>query len=349
MPITFAVPGLRALCATLLVAGLAWSAPALAQESDPALVKAAQKEGHVMLYGELITPTSRAIKKGFEAKYPGITMEFIYLSGAPMMNRLMSEQDNGRYLADVLALDALRLPLIKDKGYLAEYVSPQQVHYDKQWLSEPPGYWIQNHVYLGGIMYNKDMVSAADAPKTWRDLLDPRWKGKIAIVSPVANDLVFYMFAGLVRDMGEEEAFKYFKALEKQDPYIFGPGGIRVSQGVHAGEFPIGIGFTGHVYSVGGGEDGNMAIVPLKPVYALSGPGIAVMAHAPHPNAARLLADYINSKEVQEIISAAGYFSNYPDVDAPPSMKKLQVVKAPTPQRAEADALRARFAKVFGL
>ncbi len=93
-----------------------FSLPLRAQEPDPALVAAAQKEGKVMLYGEIITPTQRALKAAFEKKYPGVTVDLLYLSGAPMMNRVMSEQDAGRYVADTLMLDALRLPALLAKG-----------------------------------------------------------------------------------------------------------------------------------------------------------------------------------------------------------------------------------------
>ncbi|HYG85423.1 MAG TPA: extracellular solute-binding protein [Azospirillum sp.] len=345
---TSIVTRIRLLAAAVVLAGSV-AGTAAAQESDPALVQAALKEGKVMAYGELITPTWRSIKEGFEKKYPGITMEFVYLSGAPMMNRIMSEQDAGRYVADILALDTLRLPALLEKGYLANYVSPQQQHYEKSWWSDPPGYWIQNHVYLAGIMYNKKIVPAAEAPKSFEDLLDPKWTGKIAMVSPVANDLMLYLFAGLIRDMGEERAFALFEKLAAQKPYIFGPGGIRVSQGVNTGEFPIGVGFIGHVYSVGSGESGNMGLVPTKPTYAVSGPGIAVMAHAPNPNAARLLVDYMHSKEVQEMIASLGYFSSYPNIKAQPSMEGLSVTVAPSPQGDAAATLRARIQKIFGL
>ena len=335
-----------ALAAALTAAGLS---PSLGQQPDPKMVEAAKKEGTVLAYGSIITPTWRAIKEGFEKKYPGITMEFVYLSGAPMLNRMMTEMDAGRFLADVFVLDVDRLPPLQAKGYLANYTSPEQVHYPKEWRSTPPGYWIQNHSYLAGVLYNRKQVAAADAPKSFEDLLDPKWSGKIAIVSPVANELLLYMFAGIIRDMGPERGWKYIENLAKQKPYVLGPGGLPVSQGVNTGQFPIGIGFLGHMYSIGGGEDGAMAIAATKPVYAVIGPGTGILKNAPHPNAARLLVDYIHSREVQKMIVALGYFSSYPGVDAPPSLARLEVRTAPLPTGAEAEAMRERLRKIFGL
>ncbi len=332
--------------ATLFSLAIA-SGPLKAQE-DPQLVAGAQKEGHVMLYGETITPTQRAIKDAFEKKYPGIAMEFIYLSGQPMMNRIMSEQDAGRYVADVLFLDAVRLPALREKGLLAQYVSTQQSHYEAKWLSDPPGYWIQNHFYPTGIMYNKQAVAAAGkVPQDWPDLLDPVWKGKIALVTPVANDLMLYTYAGLIRDLGEAKAFEFFRALAAQQPLIFGPGGIRVSQSVSTGEFAVGVGFIAHVYTVGGGENGSMAFASSKPVYLSSGPGLSVLTHAPHPNAARLLVDFINSREVQELLAGIGYYSTYTGVKQAPAMAAVTVSSPPRPVGDAADVLRKRLADIF--
>jgi iron(III) transport system substrate-binding protein len=335
--------------AAAILSMLAAAGPVAAQADHEQLVAAAKKEGRVMAYGELITPTWRAFKAGFEKAYPGITMEFVYQSGQPMMTRILAEQDAGRHVADVLALDVLRLPILREKGYLAQYLSRESRNYDKQWQSDPPGYWTENHVYLGGIMYNKKLVPPDKAPKSFEDLLKPEWKGKIAMVSPVANDLIFYMFAGLVRDMGEERAFRFFRALKDQGALVFGPGGIRVSQGVNTGEFSIGVGFIGHVYSVGGGDSGNMAFVPTNPTYALSGPGVCVMKNAPHPNAARLLADYMNSREAQEIVVDLGYFSSFRGLQAKSALTKLNVSVAPTPQGEKKDRLQERIKDALGL
>ena len=330
--------------------GLGAERAAYAQANYEAMVAAAKREGKVLAYGEIITPTWRAVKEGFEKKYPGITMEFVYLSGQPMMTRVLTEQDAGRHLNDVLVLDTLRLPVLRDKGYLAKYDSIEAANYDKIWHSDPPGYWINNHVYLGGIMYNTALVPADQAPKSFDDLLKPQWKGKIALVSPVSNDLIFYMFAGFVRDWGEAKAFDFFAKLKAQEPLVFGPGGIRVSQGVSTGEFPIGIGFIGHVYSVGAGPNGKMALVPTKPTYALSGPGVAVMAKAPNPNAARLLADYMNSREVQEEhIVTLGYRTSFRGVKANPTISDLEVVVAPTPEGEAKDKLQNRIREALGL
>jgi ABC-type Fe3+ transport system substrate-binding protein len=338
---------LRRVETALLICALAvWPAAVRAQSAD--VVAKATQEGKVMLYGELITPTMRAIKEGFEAKYPGITMEFIYLSGSPLMNRIVSELDAGRNLADVIAIDAGRLPQLRDKGYLTPYEAVNQANYDKRWWSSPANLWVHNHLYLGGIMYNTKSVAAADVPKTYEDLLDPKWRGKIALVSPISNELMFAMFAAFVRDMGEQKAYQFFDQLAAQKPLVFGPGGIRVSQGVGTGEFPIGIGFVGHVFSVGREPGYNMAFAQTNPVYALGGPGFAVVKTAPHPNAARLAVDYMLSNAAQETIASMGYRSNDPKVKGIPEITAAKVSVAPLPTGADAEKLRNKLKQLFG-
>ena len=339
---------MRTLTVGALVLGLSLLLSGNASAQSKELIDAAKKEGKVMVYGELITPTMRAIKKGFESKYPGITMEFIYLSGAPLMNRIVSEQDAGRHLADVIAIDTVRMPILKDKGYLTQYSSANKGIYPTEWHSVPADYWIRNHLYLGGVMYNDKSVSPKDAPKSYQDLLDPKWKGKIAMVSPVANDLIFAMFAGIVQDMGEKAAYEYFEKLAKQNPLVFGPGGIRVSQGVGTGEFPIGIGFIGHVFSVGTQPGYNMRLADVSPLYAVGGPGFAVAKNAPNPNAARLITDYMLSREAQEMIAGIGYRSNADGVTGIKELTEAKISVAPVLTGDAAVKLRAKLRQLFG-
>ena len=270
-------------------------------------------------------------------------------SGAPLMNRIMTEQSAGRSVADVLVLDALRLPALREKGYLARFVSSEAPHYGAKWQSDPEGYWIETHLYLVGVMYNKSAVPEADLPHSYDDLLKPEWAGgKIAMVTLVDNDLMFYFAAAMIRDRGETAAFEWFRALAAQKPLVFGPGGIRVSQGVNTGEFALGLGFVAHVFTVGGGLDGAMGIAPVYPVYVPTGPGTAVLANAPNPNAARLFANYVNSQEVQEMVSGYGYYSTYTGLRQAKPLLEMQLSDTPHPTDADAESLRTKLAQIFG-
>lgn len=335
----FAVLGI-ALCLAATVR------PVLAQESSPALVEAARKEGKVMLYSGLITPTLRSIKAAFEKKYPGITLEVLSLSTAPMMNRITSETAAGRHLADVVAFDSKWYPQLLDKGLFARYDTPQAVNYDRSRYSQPPGYWIEAFPYAVGILYNRNQVPPERVPRSFEDLLKPEWKNKMAVVSPATNELILLFAGGFIRDRGEAKAFEYFRALAAQKVLTFGPSGIRVSQGVASGEFPVGIGFVSHVYSMDGNK--NLGFAAAAPVYEMKGPGAAVMAKAPQPNAARLLVDFFYSREAQELITRSGYRSYHKSVKPPQGMENTRFIEAAYPDQKESEALRKKLVEVFG-
>ncbi len=97
----------------------------------------------------------------------------------------------------------------------------------RSFQSTPPGYWTQVVGISLGVIYNKKMVAKDDAPKTLQDLLDPKWKGQIAIASPVVNDYALSYFLALDRELGGgEKSQKFFQALAAQKPLFFGPNGV---------------------------------------------------------------------------------------------------------------------------
>src|SRR6186713_2494832 len=125
-----------------LTAGLIAPFPLLSQEAEAGLYDAAKKEGTVVFYGGITPNAQDTLKKGFQAKYPGINVELLYLSGAPMMTRIVSEAQANRHLADVIMFDANRFSELHKMKLLANYVT-QADQYDPKWYSDPAGYWIQ--------------------------------------------------------------------------------------------------------------------------------------------------------------------------------------------------------------
>ena len=334
----------------IVAAALCVSGTAIAQ-SRGQLVEAAKKEGKVVAYGETITPSWKKIKAGFEAKYPGITMEFVYLPTVQSLNRAMQEQDAGQHIADVMNIDAPYYdPLIK-KGYIAQYVSAEAANYDAQWKSSPEGYWVRTYVSLVGVMYNRKLVPENARPDQLSKILDPRWKGKVAIVSPILNSLTLSWYAALVDDWGKEKAYGFFKSLAAQQPRMFN-GGLPVSQGINTGEFPIGLGFVAHVWAVGGGpQKSSMAFAPERTMYASGGAAVAVMKNAPHPNAARLLSDYMTGREGAELNAELGYLTTYRGLNSIPEMQNINVKLPPSPigaRAADFEALKKDLRDIFG-
>jgi iron(III) transport system substrate-binding protein len=192
------------------------------------------------------------------------------------------------------------------------------------------------------------MVRADEAPKTLQDLLDPKWKGQIGIVSPVINDYALSYFLALDHQLGPDKSQKFFEALAAQKPLFFGPNGVPVAQGVKNGQFAIAIAFLSHVYSVGGGMSGPLAVAPV-PAYSTTGMGISVgvIANAPHPNAARLFVDYLLSSEGPKLLRQFGYVPTFRGAEPPEAFKATTILPAPPP--ADLDQLRQRLRDIFGL
>lgn len=161
------------LLLAVIAAGLLLGGAAGAQEPSPELVAAAKKKGKIVIYGSLIQPTQRAIKAGFEKKYPCIDVDLFYMSSGPLMNRFSTETLSSQNFADVIAFDANFYPEILKRGLFSKYESDHGPRYAKEWHSDPPGYWITTHTFGAGIIYNKKMVAADRVPASYKDLLKP--------------------------------------------------------------------------------------------------------------------------------------------------------------------------------
>lgn len=126
----------------------------------------------------------QAIKEGFEAKYPQITMNYFFAGTNKVLTKLATEMQSGEIAADLVWTGAPSdYRKLKENRYLSPYISPQAININEAFMDE-------HHYYIGGrlmsavIAYNTDLVSEEDAPRTWDDLLDPRWNGQIVMTDP---------------------------------------------------------------------------------------------------------------------------------------------------------------------
>src|SRR5262245_48092864 len=165
------------LVAVLLLA----VAPARAQ--DPRL-EAAKKEGKVVWYTSLALPSAEKVAKLFEAAYPGIKVE-VHRSGSErILGRVMQELKASIKNADVVhTSDAGHFVMFKEKGLLLKY-TPAGVDAFPAGFKDKDGYYYGLRATVSAIAYNTKAVPAAEAPKSWKDLLDPKWKGKLVTAHP---------------------------------------------------------------------------------------------------------------------------------------------------------------------
>lgn len=273
------------------------------REHTAKLVQGAKKEGKLVWYTTMSSDDAQATLDSFNKKYPFIKTAMVRLGGARLVSRLEAEARAGKTLTDIIEHAGFWGEVFKRKGFFAKYIHPHWKYFDDG-HKDPDGYWTSNYSNLIVIAYNTRMVSHREAPKTYQDLLDPKWKGRMGLVS---NSESWFSF--LLRNMGEEKGLNYFKKLAAQDLQLRS-GATLNAQLVAAGELEVGIRLYNYRVQVLMDKGAPLKWIALEPIVAEIHP-LGVTANAPHPNAARLFVDHVFSKEAQEMV--ANDFRRIPD------------------------------------
>ncbi len=283
---------------------------ALAASSEAertALVEGAKKEGKVVWYTAVTTAEADKLLKKFHEKYPFITPEVFRSGDEKLLIKAMGESQAKRYLFDAIMTTGTTMILMQRKGLFSKYLSPERKFYNAAG-KDPEGYWTDLYLNLNVIGYNTKLVSPKDLPKKYEDLLLPRWKGKLGM-----DTKAFEWFAGVLKVMGEKKGLEYMKKLGEQN-IQFRTGRTLNAQMVAAGEVDMSITIYNQRVEEMKAQGAPIDWVAIEPLV----PGIhplAISAHAPHPNAARLLVDFLLSKEGQELIASFYRIPSRTDVE----------------------------------
>lgn len=280
--------------AVLVIGAATLFASPVRAEPDSALIAGAKKEGAVAFYTTMTLSQSKKVVDRFEKKYPFIKTELFRTGGDPLLNKIVTEHRGGRDAWDVTSgRGEMVLPLLKEK-LITPYHSPEAKMIDPD-LIDPQNYWTAYYVNPYVLGYNTNLVKKDQVPKTYEELLDPRWKGrKISL-----DDEAYGMMAGLMHAWGREKALAYFKKLAAQQPVIERGNTNRV-QLTMAGEYSLIIAYAPTIQretSLGHPIDW----VPLQPVVVQVNP-VMLATYAPHPNAGKLFINFLLSKEGQKML-----------------------------------------------
>lgn len=327
----------------LCAMGLSLSLAAALSASE--LVEKAKQEGEVVWYTTLSVPESRKLADMFEQRYPSLQVKIVRSGGGALVNRVLSEFGARAHVADVILGADSRgaVPVFKRKGVIAGYKFPNRKFVADE-LKDKDGFWTSLYQLTIVLAYNKGLVSPSDVPKTYEDLLDPKWRGR-----KILNDSEQYLWFGtLLNHWGKEKGLDYFRKLAEQDQ-VFQRGARGRLQLVIAGEFPLTITYASHVQ---GYLDQGAPVewVPLEPV-VVSPISILLAKEAPHPSAARLFVDFLFSKEVHEQLRDFKRIPSRVDVDAnPPRLfKGFKRVVFDSDVAAEMRAYADLYNETFGL
>ncbi|MFQ5684277.1 MAG: ABC transporter substrate-binding protein [Candidatus Binatia bacterium] len=278
------------------------------------LIPKAKKEGTLVWYATTSNPDNQAIVKGFNRKYPFLKVNVLKTTGEKLRTRILIEAAADKHFFDVVVVSTLELGLVKSKNLLLSYRSPEARPYPDG-AKDPDGTFTGIYVRNFVIGYNKNMVSERDAPRQWRDLLRPKWKGKIGL-----DEEEFEWYGALIDYWGREKTRNFMRALAGQDPYLR-RGHTLLTQLASAGEFPVAIVYP-YIVERLKHRGAPMNWVRESDPIITSVNGVAVSAKAPHPNSAKLFVNFILSKEGQTIIRNRFRVPVHPEVT--PSVPQLR-------------------------
>ena len=290
------MPG-RWLLATISAVTLALLAAGSAGAQD-ARLEAAKKEGKVVWYTSLALTSSEKVAKLFEAAYPGIKVEVHRTGSQRILQRVMQELQANIKNADVIhTSDAGDFVLLKEKKLLLKY-TPAGVESFPPGFKDTDGYAYGLRATVTAIAYNSKIVPAAEAPKTWKDLLDPKWKGKLVTAHPGYSGVIATHVLALVHLHG----WDYFKQLAQNKPMIV-QSAVDPSGVVASGERPVAANGGDYTFYQVKKKGNPVEIVYPKEGVPLVVSPAAIASFAPHPNAAKLFTDFTFSREVQQVLA----------------------------------------------
>jgi ABC-type Fe3+ transport system substrate-binding protein len=273
----------------------------------------------VVWYTSLIVNQAvRPLVEAFNKKYPGISVKYARADSGPTAIKIMNEAQAGRPQSDVFdGIDST--PPLLTAGLVEPFVPSEADKYPAE-LKDRDGRWRALVVYFLTPAINTQQVSKNDIPKTPQDLLDPKWKGKIAwSVVPASGSGVYV--GSVLQSMGEEKGMTFLKALAKQDIINVDATNRAILDQVIYGQYPIALSIFNHHAVLSAQKGAPVEWLKLDPISAPMH-SIGLIKNAPHPNAGKLLIDFLTSEEGQKTLADVEYIPAMPSVPAKtPSVK----------------------------
>ena len=303
--------------------------------------------GKVMLYSSMQEAQLQALEKAFEAKYPGVDMEYYYAGGGKLVTKMTTEaQDGGQIASDLVWLgDPSDYEVFKANGWLEPYISPETEHIAKEYM-DPEGYYTAGRLVTMGIAWFIG-VDEADAPKTWNDLLDPKWQGQIIMTDPAQASTTKYWMAAMMQS--EKYGPEYFQKL-RDNGVELESGTTATHNRVADASYQVGI-CLDYVSANLIAEGSPLAFhYTTEDDITMTSP-IAMIKGCANPDNAKLLMDFILSKEGQEVLVANNLVSVRDDVEMQVDTSAIAAINMPvdyTELGAHLQEYLDKFNEIFG-
>jgi iron(III) transport system substrate-binding protein len=273
------------------------------------ILQAAKAEGELNFYTSIAQPDIAPLMDPFQEKY-GIKVNIWRAGDEQVVQRIVAESQGHRYIVDAVHtgssyLNALRLEKLLQPVTSPVFadLAPETLPDHRLWASTMLSVWVQ--------AYNTHLISKADLPRTYEDLLAPYWKGKLGIEAKSSDWL-----AAVATQMGGDKGVEFFRKLVETNGVAARTGNSLLTNLVAAGEVP----FALEVYNYMPAQQKRRGVpidwFVLQPAAARAN-GVAVMKHAPHPATALLLYDYLLSVDAQRILVSRDYVPTNRNVASP--------------------------------
>jgi ABC-type Fe3+ transport system substrate-binding protein len=290
-----------------------------APDRQKILEEGARKEGKLVWYTPLIVNQAvRPLKEAFEKIYPFITVDFHRANSRQLVQKWFSENAAKRYEADVVG-GSEAIMLGKKAGLLLRFSSPSQRDYPSE-LKDAQGYWSTTNLYFMALAYNTRRTKPTEAPKTYDDLLQPKWKGRMAW-HRASNTGAPLFIGNILTTMGEKAGIAYLQTLAKQNMISTTASARGIVDLVVAGEYDLAINIFNNHAEISKNAGAPVDWQPLEPVPSPVG-ATGIAKHTPRPHAAMLFTDFILSEQGQKVLQEADYLPAHPKVPAKSAVLK---------------------------
>ena len=293
-----------------------------ARAADDAMLQAARKEGSVLIYSPAPSSSLDELTKAFSAKYPGIKAQYYRGNSSQVYERLTSEIGANRVQVDVIHVsDPATITDLKNAGNLTSYHSPEYDAYDPKYIDKDYTWFVaRGHLLILG--YSTTALTPEQAPKSWKDLLDPRYKGKCATLDVRSAGGAYYWQYAVWKLYGAG----YFQEMFKNQPKIYESYGP-VNDHLITGELSIGTDLS-YLTDQSILEDK----APVGAAYPIEGSPViwspvGIVKKGPHQNAAKLFMDFLASPEGQQIVTHEYTYSMRKGMKPRAGMKPLDEIK----------------------
>src|SRR6267143_3154220 len=307
-------------------------------DRDKRLVEGARKEGQVLLYSTMPVADGKALATAFEQKY-GVRVNHWRGSAEKIVSRALAEARARRHEADVFETSSHRIEALYRERLLEDFHTP--VLRDIVPEAFPRGHrqYVADRFAFFVMGYNTSLVKREELPASYEDLLHPRWTGRITIEG---TDVLW--FAAVAKAMGEEKGIAYFRKLAAMKPEIR-HGHIHTAQLVASGEVAFFLTAYNNNIETLKSKGAPVEWKPLQPAFGQAA-AIGVARNAPRPHAALLLAEFVLSKEGQEIYKSVNRVPTSMAVDSPLNKFKYEIID-PVLALDEGDKWEKLFSEIF--